>query len=225
MRVSQDTTCSRYSVKKVPVIAGGIRYYDEDEKRIFHNSVFMFDRDTVSIYDKLHLVPFGEYFPFKSLFKPIEYYFFKGADDFTPGKEATLFVKDKFSAAPMLCYESMYSNLVRNQAVLGADLLTVVTNDSWFGKTKGPYQHLATDVLRAVEFRKPVVRAAQSGISACIKPDGTITNSLPSEVKGYLDCEVTTHKGLTIFATGGATAGLQFSFSLHGFFSRRKQIS
>ncbi|PLX68012.1 MAG: apolipoprotein N-acyltransferase [Denitrovibrio sp.] len=208
--------------EKVPVIAGGIRYYDKDGKRTYHNSVFMFDKEQVSIYDKRHLVPFGEYFPFKTLLKPIDYYFFKDAEDFTPGAEPSLFVKEKYSAAPMVCYESMYSDQIREQVTLGADILTVVTNDSWFGKTKGPYQHLATDVLRAVEFRKPVIRAAQSGISACIQSDGKISDSLPSGEKGYLDCKVTTHKGLTIFAIGGYGWLAVFLFTTW-FISRRKQ--
>ena len=139
--------------EKVPVIAGGIRFIENDNKRTYKNSVFMFNGENVSVYDKRHLVPFGEYFPFKNIFKPIDYYFFKGAEDFTPGEGASVFVNDKFTAAPMICYESMYSDLVRDQVMLGADIVTVVTNDSWFGDTKGPYQHLATDVLRAVEFR------------------------------------------------------------------------
>ncbi|PLX70820.1 MAG: apolipoprotein N-acyltransferase [Denitrovibrio sp.] len=189
--------------EKVPIISGGIRYDEIDGKKQYFNSAFMFSKGEVSIYNKLHLVPFGEYFPFKTLFKPIDYYFFQGAEDFQKGEEAVLFIGDKFSAAPMICYESMYSKLVRNQVMLGSDMLTVVTNDSWFGNTSGPYQHLATDVLRAVEFRKPLLRAAQTGISACIDAGGNVTGSLPLGEKGYLDCEVTTHKGLTMFATGG----------------------
>lgn len=189
--------------ERVPVIAGGIRYTEKNGKKTYHNSVFMFNKDKVSIYDKIHLVPFGEYFPLKKLFKPIDYYFFKGAEDFTPGTEHTVFNTDKFEAAPMVCYESMYSSLVRAQVMEGAGLITVVTNDSWFGNSMGPYQHLATDVMRAVEFRKPILRAAQSGISACISPEGVIKGSLPVGKRGALDCTVTPHKGLTMFATGG----------------------
>ena len=69
------------SGEKIPTIAGGIRFVDKDGKRTYYNSAFMFDKEAVSIYDKLHLVPFGEYFPLKNLFKPIDYYFFKGAED------------------------------------------------------------------------------------------------------------------------------------------------
>ena len=204
-----------------PVIAGGMRFTEKDEKRSYRNSVFLFDKNNVSLYDKLHLVPFGEYFPLKTLFKPIDFYFFQGAEDFTPGSEPTVFVADKFTAAPMICYESMYSHLVRDQVMLGADIITVVTNDSWFGDTTGPYQHLAADVMRAVEFRKPLLRAAQSGISACIDPSGKINGIIPLGVKDSLDCNVTTHKGLTLFATGGYGWLAVFLFAAW-YFSRRK---
>lgn len=189
--------------EKVPVIAGGIRYDEKDGKRTYYNSVFMFDSGKVSVYDKLHLVPFGEYFPLKTLFKPIDYYFFKGAEDFSPGKSASVFSGSGFTAAPMICYESMYSGLMRDQVMLGADIITLVTNDSWFGATMGPYQHLAADIIRAVEFRKPVVRAAQSGISACIEPGGGVSASIPTGVRGHIDCELTPRRGLTVFASGG----------------------
>jgi len=211
------------SGEKTPTIAGGIRFTEKDGKRTYNNSVFMFNKSTLTLYDKLHLVPFGEYFPFKSLFKPIDYYFFKGAEDFTPGKETSVFVSDKFTAAPLICYESMYSYLLRDQVMLGADIATVVTNDSWFGNTMGPYQHLATDVIRAVEFRKPVLRAAQSGISACISPSGRITDKLATGVKGHLRCDVTTHKGLTLFATGGY-GWLALFLLASWYFSRRKEL-
>lgn len=207
--------------EKVPVLAGGIRFTENEGKKTYYNSVFLFDKGRVSVYDKLHLVPFGEYFPLKTLFKPIDYYFFKGAEDFTPGREATVFVRDKFSAAPMVCYESMYSSLVRTQVMMGADVITVVTNDSWFGNTMGPYQHLATDVMRAVEFRKPVLRAAQSGISACITPDGKIQGSIPMGKKDSLDCTVRPHKGMTVFAAGGYGWLAVYLFAAW-FFTRRK---
>jgi len=208
--------------ERTKVVTGGIRYTEKDKKRIYHNSAFLFDKGSVSIYDKLHLVPFGEYFPFKTLFKPIDYYFFKGAEDFTPGAETRTFDTGLFNAAPLICYESMYSSLVREQVMLGADILTVVTNDSWFGHSTGPYQHVASDVLRAAEFRKPLLRAAQSGPSACIKPSGEIIREMPLDEKGYLDCSVTTHKGLTLFASGGYgwLAALLF---LSWYFSRRRK--
>lgn len=186
-----------------PVITGGIRFTEKDGHKSFFNSVFMFNKEQVSIYDKIRLVPFGEFFPLQGIFKPIDYYFFKGAENFTSGTSEVVFSANGFNAAPMVCYESMYPDLVRKQVMLGADVITVVTNDSWFGHTKGPYQHLASDVLRAVEFRKPVLRAAQTGISACIGADGEIQETLDTGVKGHLRCDVTTHKGLTLFATGG----------------------
>jgi apolipoprotein N-acyltransferase len=206
---------------KVPLITGGIRYKEKEDKRTYHNSVFMFNNDTRLVYDKRHLVPFGEYFPLAGIFKPIDYYFFKNAEDFTPGKDPIIFAGDNYRAAPLICYESAYSELVREQVIKGADILTVVTNDSWFGKTQGPYQHLAADVMRAVEFRKGVVRAAQNGISACIEPSGKITDSIGLDKKGYLDCDAKTYRGLTLFATGGYGWLALFLFA-SWFISRRR---
>jgi apolipoprotein N-acyltransferase len=208
--------------EKLPVMAGGIRRISGDSGNIYKNSILLFDRGEVQLYDKLHLVPFGEYFPFKTFFKPINYYFFNDAEDYTPGDAPVVFARDKFTAAPMICYESMYSSLVRTQVMMGADVLTLVTNDSWFGDSKGPYQHLAADVLRAVEFRKPVIRAAQSGISACIAPTGEIISELGLGIKGTVDCRLTTHKGLTVFATGGY--GWLALLLIASWFASRKKV-
>lgn len=186
-----------------PVLAGVIRNNGKVEDREYFNSVYLFDGKDVQTYDKRKLVPFGEYFPMGSLFKPIDYYFFKGAEDFSAGREPTVFSHEKIKAAPMVCYESAYSNLVRPQIEAGANMIAVVTNDSWFGDTQGPYQHMAVDIMRAVEYRRSVVRAAQTGVSACIDPDGTIQAELGLNKAGYLDCEVKTVTAKSIFSVTG----------------------
>lgn len=189
--------------KTTPVMAGGIRFQDSQGERKYFNSVFMFNGGKAEIYDKRHLVPFGEYFPLGGIFKPIDYYFFKGAEDFSVGSEASVFTSAKVNPAPLVCYESAYSRLVTPQIEKGADIITVVTNDSWFGMTQGPAQHLATDVFRAVESRRSVVRAAQTGISACIDPKGRVTDSLPLGKKGYMDCNLELLTVKTVFTSAG----------------------
>lgn len=207
-----------------PVIAGGIRYdQDKKGKSQYFNSVFMFDKGQVSTYDKRHLVPFGEYFPLGGIFKPIDYYFFKGAEDFSAGSEPTVFKSGLFTAAPLVCYESAYSRLVQPQIDNGADMITVVTNDSWFGKTQGSYQHVAEEVLRSVEFRRSVVRAAQTGVSACIEPTGQIQAELGAGKAGYLDCRVRTLNVKTLYASAGYIWLIVF-IALAVYLERKKRV-
>ncbi|WP_295225772.1 apolipoprotein N-acyltransferase [Seleniivibrio sp.] len=186
-----------------PVLAGVIRNDGKVKDRKYYNSVYLFDGKNVQTYDKRHLVPFGEYFPLGTLFKPIDYYFFKGAEDFSAGTTPVVFDHEKIKAAPLVCYESAYSGLVRPQIEAGANMIAVVTNDSWFGDTQGPYQHMATDIMRAVEYRRSVVRAAQTGVSACIDPDGTIQAEFGLNKAGYLDCDVKTVTARSIFSVTG----------------------
>jgi len=213
----------RIMSENTPLIAGGIRNASSDGNIKYYNSVFMLNNDKTDIYDKRHLVPFGEYFPMKTLFKPIDYYFFKGAEDFSAGKDAKIFSAGKLNAAPLVCYESAYSSLVRPQVDNGANILTVATNDSWFGKTQGPSQHLAADVMRAVEFRRYVLRAAQSGISACLAANGDIEGSLKQGKKGYLDCEAKLISTKTVFSSIGYTWFLAFLGLTYGYDRLRRR--
>lgn len=128
------------------------------------------------IYDKIHLVPFGEYVPLKRLL------FFVnkltvGAGDYIPGDSHIKAVAPFGSFGTLICYEVVFPGLVRKFYVKGGDFIVNITNDAWFGKTHGPYQHFSMAVFRAVENRKPVVRAANTGISGFIDSSGRITGT------------------------------------------------
>lgn len=124
-------------------------------------------------YDKVHLVPFGEYVPLKK-FLPFVDRLVQAAGDFESGKEVTPIISSGISLGILICFEIIFPEISREQTNKGAKLLANLTNDAWFGKTSAPYQHLSMAVFRAVENRRPLVRAANTGFSAFIGPDGNI---------------------------------------------------
>ena len=128
-------------------------------------------------YEKIKLVPFGEYIPFENLirqwFSNVEVLNELGT--FTPGTlQQELLDMEGVKIGTTVCYESIFPQLWRAQNKLGAQLFVNITNDAWFFKTAAPYQHLAANVLRAVETGRPVLRAANTGFSAYIDPFGQI---------------------------------------------------
>jgi apolipoprotein N-acyltransferase len=141
----------------------------------YFNSAFLVspDGEIRGRYDKMHLVPYGEYVPLKQFFPFIEK-MVVGIGDFSSGKEARIL---NFPGGPfgtLICYEIIFPDLVRRFAKNGASFLVNITNDAWFVRTSAPYLHLSMAVLRAVENRRAVARAANTGISAFIDADGSI---------------------------------------------------
>jgi len=127
-------------------------------------------------YDKVHLVPFGEYVPLK------RYLFFLGkmvaeVGDFKPGRKGQTLPWRGNRIGMLICYEIIFPNLSREMAGNGATFLVNITNDAWFGTTSGPFQHFSMAVFRAVENRRFLVRAANTGISGFIDPAGRTVSS------------------------------------------------
>lgn len=125
-------------------------------------------------YYKNHLVPFGEYVPFKK-FLPFLAPLVEAVGDFSPGRIETPLVHGEIRAGVLICFESVFPDLSRKWVNAGANLLVNLTNDAWYGKSSAPIQSLAMTVLRAVETRRSVVRSANTGISAFISPLGEIS--------------------------------------------------
>jgi apolipoprotein N-acyltransferase len=151
------------------------------------NSIFVFDKhgQVIDMYDKTHLVPFGEYMPMRgllpdSLHAVVAY---SGVfPDFSAGTQPrAIEVGGKFSFCPLICYESLFSNSVRD-----ADLLINFTTDMWYKNSSGPYQHFDMGKLRAVEYGIPFIRGASTGISGIIDPYGRVLAHLPLGEPGVL---------------------------------------
>jgi apolipoprotein N-acyltransferase len=145
------------------------------ERPKLYNSAYLVKGDgTVSgRYDKLHLVPFGEYVPLERML----FFVNKLADgigEFVPGADAVVFTLDRFRLGVMICFEVVFPELTRAAVRNGATVMAAVTNDAWFGKSAAPYQHLDMVVFRAVENRVPFARAANTGISGFIDAAGHV---------------------------------------------------
>ena len=125
-------------------------------------------------YDKHHLVPFGEYVPFKDLLWFAEK-LTAGAGDFSKGETGPVPLKfGTGTTGVLICFEVLFPNIARNFVLNGAEMLTTMTNDAWFGRTQAALQHFSISVFRAVENRRSVVRVANTGISGFVDPSGTI---------------------------------------------------
>ncbi len=159
-------------------------------RRRAYNSVYVIDHDgsILSVYDKVHLVPFGEYLPFQSFFEKLGLMqLTKVQGGFTAGdRRRSLAVPRAPRFLPLVCYEIIFPG----EAVPAGERpgwLLNLTNDGWFGLSSGPYQHLQQARVRAIEEGLPLVRAANTGISAVVDPLGRIVKMLPLGVEGVLD--------------------------------------
>jgi len=126
-------------------------------------------------YNKVHLVPYGEFVPLRKLF-PFISKLVVGVGDFRPGKGYYPLTMNRYKIGVLICYEGIFPDAGRTYKKMGADLLVNITNDAWFGNTSAPYQHLSMTVFRAIETRLYIVRSANTGISAVIDPTGRIVS-------------------------------------------------
>ena len=140
-------------------------------------------------YDKIHLVPFGEYVPLSSILSFVNK-LVEGIGDFTPGEAYTVMDLPKGKMGTVICFEVIFPELVREFVKNGAQLMTAITNDSWFGHSSAAYQHFSMVVFRAVENRVAFARAANTGISGFIEPTGQITQQSPLFVEAALISEL-----------------------------------
>lgn len=154
---------------------GAVTVKAQDGKTLLANSAVLLDKtgSTSYVYDKVHLVPFGEYVPLRRVFFFLDK-LVTGIGDYVPG-EKTLRAETPFgSFGTVICYEIIFPGLVRKFFSKGGDFMVTITNDAWFGKTAGPYQHWSMAVFRAIENRKPLIRAANTGISGFMDSNGAI---------------------------------------------------
>lgn len=177
-----------------------------------YNSIYVIDHDQgiLSVYDKVHLVPFGEYLPFHDFLEQLglrKLVNFRGS--FVAGdRRRILDVPHAPKALPLVCYEIIFPDQLVPPGERPGWMVNL-TNDGWFGVSPGPYQHFQQARLRAIEQGLPLVRAANTGISAVVDPLGRIIDALPLERQGVLDSRLPQALRRTIYArTGDLPAGL-----------------
>jgi len=212
------------------LILGSVDYKVVDgDLRVF-NSAFAVEPDGSlgGWYDKIHLVPFGEYVPLHRLLFFVDRLAQGTISDFTPGTVAAPLPTGVGRAATFICYEAIFPEVVRRVAGKDAALLVNITNDAWFGTTAAPLQHLAMATVRAAENRRFMVRAANTGISAIIDPYGRILERTALMESAVLRGTVQTRSDVTpyaacgdLFAWGCAILTLLHGAALRAAFLRR----
>jgi len=171
-----------------------------------YNSIYVIDSTgtIVSIYDKVHLVPFGEYLPFQHTLENLGLQqLTKQRGGFLAGdRRRLLAVPSAPLALPLICYEIIFPGDVAAEGRRPGWIINV-TNDAWFGISSGPYQHFQQARVRAIEEGLPLVRAANTGISAVVDPLGRIISSLPLGSEGVIDSPLPRPIGKTIYGSVG----------------------
>jgi apolipoprotein N-acyltransferase len=197
--------------KRVHLLTGS-PYFTVTPKRkkpvAYYNSALLFNPSgrLEARYNKQHLVPFGEYIPLRTylwFLKPLV----ELIGDFTPGDSFEPLEADRIKAGVLICFESIFPEIARRETMAGANLLVNLTNDAWYGRSSAPYHSWAMTVMRAVENRRSLVRAANTGISGFVEPTGIIRkqSSLFTAEAVTADVELTTMQ--TIFTCGGHLFG------------------
>ena len=181
---------------------------DNDEKKYFNSLILLNNKlEILSIYNKVNLVPFGEFLPFEKILS--EYGFKKitrGYSSFSPGDKRNIVnLGPKFNQKfflPLICYEIIYSGKIKKNNQ-DPDLVINISEDGWFGKSIGPYQHFSKAIYRSVEEGIFIARSANKGISAFIDPNGRIIKSLDTGESGNIQLDFPNFKESTIFSNFG----------------------
>ena len=181
----------------------------------YYNSLALLDDEgtLASVYDKHHLVPFGEYIPLGDRLARLGVTALAAQQGYgyRAGPGARLLDLPGIGAAlPLICYEAIFPQDIR-AAPSRPELLLQITNDAWFGRISGPYQHLAQARLRAVETGLPLIRVANTGVSGLISADGAVLDSLPLGQAGYLDVRLPPPSETTAYSRHGDLPALLFA--------------
>jgi apolipoprotein N-acyltransferase len=188
-----------FSQEHVPLLAGFTDYHNST--KVF-NSMMLFNGQQIEKYDKVHLTPFGEYV----LFRRLLFFVKKITDeigDFTPGEKIhNIRFSGHWFSTP-ICYEVIYPELVRTMIAKGGEVIVTISNDSWFGRSSAPYQHLAMSVYRSIENRRFLLRSTSNGISALVDPAGRILHQSPLHQPQEFLARFQYLKGRTMFTGWG----------------------
>lgn len=192
----------------------------------YYNTAFFVHQDgtfDTAYYDKIRLVPFGENLPYFDWIPGVRSVV--GFDPLSAGQTQTMFTTQGARFGVLICFESTFSSLARGLVKRGADFLTVVTNDAWYGMSVGPTIHHNVSLLRAVETRRWLLRCANTGISSIITPAGTVAATLELGQQGIVPGTIApeVYRGRTVFVTiGNAWLALPALVLLGGAAVRRR---
>jgi apolipoprotein N-acyltransferase len=195
---------------QAPVVVGNVgeEYSANEQELNYYNSALVVDANgkRVGRYDKIHLVPFGEYVPFQNLL------FFARkltgkVSKFTPGEEHKVFFLNGHRYGIFICYESVFADEVRQFAKNGAEVLVNISDDGWYGDTSAPWQHMNMERMRAIENRRWILRDTNNGVTAVIDPDGRVRQSIPRHQVDALPAQFGFRDDVTFYTAHGDVFG------------------
>jgi apolipoprotein N-acyltransferase len=196
--------------EQAPLVVGSVGMSlpaEEPSWRMYNSALIVgVDGARVGRYDKIHLVPFGEYIPYKELL------FFARkltgrVSEFTRGSERKVFRLNGHRYGVFICYESVFADEVRQFAQLGAEVLVNVSDDGWYGDTSAPWQHLNMARMRAVENRRWILRDTNNGVTAVIDPYGRVRQSIPRHQTDALPAGYGFRDDVTFYTAHGDVFG------------------
>jgi apolipoprotein N-acyltransferase len=192
---------------QAPVIVGNTGFEPNTTSKsgytLYNRASFISPDGTYAAhYDKMHLVPFGEYVPYKQFF-----FFAKSLLNevglFEPGKQRTVFTTGGHTYGTFICYESIFGDEIRQLPQQGADVLINISNDGWYGDTSAAWQHLNMVRMRAIENHRWILRATNTGVTAAINPYGRVTAAAPRHQRTSIRVHFGYENDLTFYALYG----------------------
>ena len=178
-----------------PVPVRGYYLYDSA-------SLFQADGSYQGRYDKVHLVPWGEYIPFRKFFS-FARKLTEGVGDMDRGTNRTIFTSQGHSYGVFICYESIFGDEVRQLALHGAEVLVNISDDGWYGDTGAPWQHLNMARMRAIENHRWLLRSTNTGVTTAIDPEGRLASEAPRHVRGAFAFPFGFEQGTTFYTRHG----------------------
>ena len=192
--------------QQAPVIVGGygMDRSEGEQQWLDYNSAMVFASDghRVGRYDKIHLVPFGEYIPFQQ-YLTFAHKLTGNVSSFSRGVDRTTFRLNGHRYGVFICYEAVFADEVRHFAQLGAEVLVNISDDAWYGDTSAPWQHLNMVRMRAIENRRWILRATNNGVTAAIDPYGRVRQSIPRHQADALPAQYGFRNDITFYSAHG----------------------
>jgi apolipoprotein N-acyltransferase len=187
-----------------PAVVGNIGDWQNGQVHEIFNSAEFVERDGSFLgrYDKIHLVPFGEYVPYRGMIA-FAGTLTQGVGSFSRGGLRKVFTADGHSYGVFICYEAVFADEVRRFAKNGAQVFVNISDDGWYGDTSAPWQHFNMARMRAIENRRWLLRATNSGVTAAVDPLGRVTQSAPRHVMISLPVRYGYRSDITFYSLYG----------------------